>query len=102
MKVIEIKENEFFTIIKEDKVLIDCYANWCGPCRMLSPIIDELAEEVSDFKFYKLNIDEAENISSKYNIMSIPTILIFKDNQLQKTLVGLRPKQELKKELENI
>ena len=61
----EIKEVEFEEKIKEGKVLVDCYAPWCGPCRMLSPIIDELSTEVNTYKFYTLNVDEAEEVSVK-------------------------------------
>ncbi len=94
--VVEIKDNEFEEVIKKDKkVIIDCYAVWCGPCKMISPIIDELASELSDCKFYKLNVDESEVVTSKYDIMSIPTILIFEDGILKNKAVGLRSKSEL-------
>lgn len=95
----EINENVFKEKIGSGNVLVDCYAPWCGPCRMLSPIIDELAKEVDSYSFYKLNVDEAENISMEYGIMSIPTILIFKDGNLVNKLVGLRSKAELLNEL---
>ena len=95
----EIKELDFENKIKEGKVLIDCYAPWCGPCRMLSPIIDTLATEVTTYKFYKLNVDDAEEIAIKYGIMSIPTLLFFENGELKNTIVGLRSKDELKKEL---
>ena len=97
MKVVEISEKEFEEKIKGKKVLVDCYAPWCGPCRMLSPVIDEVSEEVSDVEFYKLNTDEAEEVSIKYGIMSIPTILYFEDGELKSTSVGFRPKEEIKK-----
>ena len=91
----EIKEKEFNNVIKKDKVLVDCYATWCGPCKMLSPIIDQLAEEISNINFYKLDVDNAPNISGEYGIMSIPTLLLFKDGKLSDTIVGLRSKSEL-------
>lgn len=91
-----INENEFNDKINVNKkVIVDCYADWCGPCRMLSPIIDELASELVDCEFYKLNVDEANEVSKKYGIMSIPTILIFENNELRDQLVGLRSKEEL-------
>ena len=95
----QIKEDEFKEIInnKEKKVIIDCYADWCGPCRVLSPIIDELATENKNCKFYKLNIDEAEKISREYGIMSIPTILIFKNGKEIERTIGLKTKEELEK-----
>lgn len=92
----EIKENEFNEVIKEGKVLIDCYATWCGPCKMLSPIIDNLSEEVKDYKFFKLDVDNAQGVSIKYNIMSIPTLLIFNDGKLINTIIGLKTIDELK------
>ena len=91
----EIKENQFDSIINGN-VIVDCYAPWCGPCKMLSPIIDELAKEVSTYNFYKLNVDEAEGIAMRYGIMSIPTILVFENGVLKHNLVGFKTKEELK------
>ena len=92
----KINENEFYDKINVDKkVIVDCYADWCGPCRMLSPIIDEIANEIKDCDFYKLNVDEANEIPKKYGIMSIPTILIFKNGKLVEQLIGFKPKDEL-------
>lgn len=95
----EINENVFEEKIKSGKVLVDCYAPWCGPCKMLSPIIDELAKEISNYNFYKLNVDDAEEVAMKYGIMSIPTLLIFENGNLKETSVGFRSKEELKKML---
>lgn len=91
----ELKENEFKDVIKNGKVLIDCYATWCGPCRMLSPIIDELSKEIEGVDFYKLDVDDAPNVSQEFGIMSIPTLLLFKDGKLSDTVVGLRSKEDL-------
>lgn len=91
----EIKELEFNEKVKEGKVLVDCYATWCGPCRMLSPIIDEVAKEKEDYKFYKLDVDEAEGVPKKYGIMSIPTLLIFENGELKEKLTGFKTKEEL-------
>ena len=93
----QINENIFDEKIKEGKVLVDCYADWCGPCKMLSPVIDELAKEIEDYKFYKLNVDDAEEITMKYGVMSIPTLLVFKDGELINTSVGFKSKSELTK-----
>lgn len=95
MSVVEIKENEFEEKIKNGKVLVDCYATWCGPCKMLSPIIDELSEEVDTCTFYKIDIDDAEEVSEKYNIVSIPTVLLFENGELKKQTVGFKSKEEL-------
>lgn len=99
MSVLKINENEFEEKVNnsEKKVLVDCYADWCGPCKMLAPVIEELSEEVENVEFYKLNIDESGEIAERYGIMSIPTLLIFKNNELIDTLVGFRTKEELKK-----
>lgn len=102
MEVIEIKENEFNDKIKEGKVLIDCYATWCGPCRMLSPIIDELATNREDTHFYKLDVDEAESICKDYGIMSIPALLLFKDGKLITKSVGLKQIDELEEMLNDL
>ena len=102
MKVIEIKEKDFNNIVKEDgKILIDCYASWCGPCKLLSPIIDEVAEETKDCKFYKLNVDDAEEISKEYGIMSIPTLLLFNNGELKSKTIGLKSKKEIKDIINN-
>lgn len=95
MSVIEIKEKEFKDKIKGKKVLIDCYASWCGPCRMLSPIIDEVAKSTKEIEFFKLDVDDAEDVSSEYGIMSIPTILLFEEGKLVKQHTGFMPKEEL-------
>ena len=94
--IIEGNNDNFEKEVLNGKVLVDFNATWCGPCRMLSPIIDELAGEVTDYKFYKLDVDENEELSRKYGIMSIPTLLIFENGELKQTLVGFKSKAELK------
>lgn len=98
MKVLEIKQEEFYDKIqnsKNSKVLVDCYADWCGPCKMLAPIIEDLANEIQNCDFYKINIDNAMEITGKYGIMSIPTLLLFENNSLKNKSVGLISKSEL-------
>ncbi len=92
----EINENEFSEVIKDKKVLVDCFAPWCGPCRMLGPVIDEVATEETDVNFYKLNVDDAEKVSKEYGIMSIPTILVFENGELKNKSVGFISKDEIK------
>ena len=92
----ELNEKEFANVIKDGKVLVDCYATWCGPCRMLSPIIEDLAKEINDYKFYKLDVDNASEIPAKFGIMSIPTLLLFENGELKEKLVGFMTKEELK------
>ncbi|KKQ51128.1 MAG: Thioredoxin [Parcubacteria group bacterium GW2011_GWD2_38_11] len=82
-------------------VLVDFWAPWCGPCQMMGPIVEELAREMGDkAKVGKLNVDENGEISSKFGIMSIPAIKIFKDGEVVKEFVGVQSKENLKKELE--
>lgn len=77
-------------------VLVDFYADWCGPCKMMSPIIEEIAEETKDsLKVGKLNIDESPEVSSDFGIMSIPTLLIFKDGEIAKSFVGVTSKNDI-------
>jgi thioredoxin 1 len=83
-------------ILKSDKTaLVDFYADWCGPCQMMSPIIDEISEELTDVKFGKVNIDDYPEIAANYGIMSIPTLLIFKNGELNNTFVGVTAKDNI-------
>ena len=85
---------------KEGTFLVDVYADWCGPCKVMSPLIDGLAEEnLPNVKVGKLNIDEAEEIATRYGIMSIPTFLIFKNGQMVKSFIGVTDIDEIKQAL---
>ena len=95
MSVNKINKESFKEVIKGKKVLVDCYADWCGPCRMLGPIVDEISEEVKDCDFYKLNVDDDEEVARDYGIMTIPTLLLFEDGKLVDKSIGLRTKDEL-------
>jgi thioredoxin 1 len=78
-------------------VVVDFWASWCGPCKMIAPIIEELSEEYSGkAEFGKVNVDDNPQLSSKYRVLSIPTLLVFNNGTVVETLVGFRPKQELK------
>ncbi len=101
MDVIEINENEFEDkVLKSDKkVLVDFYANWCGPCKMLSPVISEIAKEDDTYNYYKIDVDKAEEISKKYGIMSIPALFIFENGEVSNSSVGFMSKDELRKYL---
>lgn len=80
-------------------VLVDFFATWCGPCKALSPILDELAEKVKDVKIVKVDIDADSELSSEYRVMSVPTLKIFKDGEVKESLVGGRPLEELEAKL---
>lgn len=84
-------------VLQSDKpVLVDFYADWCGPCKMMAPVVDQLAEELGDtIKIGKVNIDDDEETALKYKVMSVPTFALFKDGSLVKTLTGAMPKQAL-------
>lgn len=102
MSVLKIEENEFEEKVNnsEKRVLVDFYAEWCGPCKMLGPVIEEISEEIDNCEFYKVNIDEAGELAERYGIMSIPTLLIFEKGELVNQVVGFRTKDELKEMLE--
>ncbi len=94
----QISENEFKESIKDGKVVVDLFATWCGPCKMLSPILDEISEEITTTKFFKIDVDENEDIAREYNVMSIPTVLVFENGNLVNTIVGLKPREFLVEE----
>ena len=91
----QIDSKEFKNIINDGKVVVDLFATWCGPCKMLSPILDEISEEITTTKFYKMDVDDNEDIAREYNVMSIPTILVFENGNLVNTIVGLKPREYL-------
>lgn len=97
MSVIKVNNDNFEQEVlqSEKTVLVDFYANWCGPCKMLSPIVDEVAEEVKNVKVCKVNIDEARDLAMKYDIMSIPTLLVFKNGNVVNNSLGLIKKEQI-------
>lgn len=94
MKVVN--KNEFETITKNGYALVDFYADWCGPCRALGPVLEELSKEYPNVSFIKVNVDEEEELAMRYRIMSIPAVFILKDGEVVESVVGARPKDAMK------
>lgn len=98
MSVLKITSENFEEeVLKSDKkVLIDFYADWCGPCKMMSPIIDQIAEEKAEqIKVGKVNVDENQDLAMEYDVMSIPTIIIVNNGEVEKTFIGVTDKNEI-------
>ena len=97
MAVVELSKDNFEgEILNSDKpVLVDFWASWCGPCKMLSPLVDQLSEETDAVKVCKVNVDEEEELAVKFQVASIPTLLLFKDGRVEKQSIGYIPKDKL-------
>lgn len=98
--MIHLEKESFKEIIKQ-KTVVDFYATWCGPCKMLSPIFEELSNEIKSTEFVKVNVDEHEDLCKEYKVMSIPTIILFENGIEIKRNVGFIPKEKLKDFIEN-
>lgn len=102
--VVKLNADNFNELVMENSqtVLVDFYADWCGPCKMLAPIIDEVANDLSGKAVVaKLNIDEARDIAIEYQVASIPTLMVFKGGAVVETMVGARPKADILRAVEN-
>ena len=97
MKVLHINKDNFHKeVLNSDKpVLLDFFASWCGPCRMVGPVLDEIAEEREDIKVCKVNIDEQPELASRFRIMSVPTLMVLKDGNIVEQSIGAKPKHQI-------
>ena len=95
MAVMNLTKDNFEKEVAEGTVLVDFWAPWCMPCRMLSPIVDAVGEEVTGAKIAKINVDEQESLAARFNVMTIPTLIVFKDGKEVKRSVGVIPKEDI-------
>lgn len=98
MKVIS--ESEFVNEVKNGLVLVDFYAEWCGPCKMLSPVLEQINKENKDLKVVKVNIDTSRNVASYYQVQSIPTLVLLKDGEFIHRMIGFNPKKKIEEFIE--
>lgn len=102
MSILNINKNNFNLIENSSKpVLVDFYADWCGPCKMLSPIIEEIARERDDILVAKINVDEESELAGRFNVMSIPSLFVIKNGKIVNQASGVRPKPQILKMLES-
>ena len=100
MTVKNLTSKNFGEFIKKDSAVIDFSAEWCGPCKLLSPIFEQIANEIKDIKFGKVNVDNESELAQKFGIMSVPTLLFFKNDKNVDRTVGFLPKNELIKRIQ--
>ncbi len=104
MAVVSVNSQNFDKEVLQEKgvVFVDFYADWCGPCRISAPIVEELSEEMKNVKFVKVNVDENPELAQKFGVFSIPTFIIFKDGEKKHAFVGARDKEGFKEEIEKV
>jgi thioredoxin 1 len=100
--ITDVTDNNFQAEVLESEtpVLVDFWAPWCGPCRIIAPSLEELNDEIDNLRVVKLNVDENQQTAAQYDVMSIPTLIVFKNGQPAKKIIGAMPKKRLQQELE--
>jgi thioredoxin 1 len=102
MSIVKITDDTFKNVISDGLVLVDFWAPWCGPCKMIAPVLEEISEEMGDqVKIAKLNVDDNQVTTAEYGVMSIPTLLLFKDGEVVEKVIGFQPKENLVEVLSN-
>ena len=92
---IKLNNENFESTVQNGTVLVDFYADWCGPCRMVAPVVEEIAGERSDISVGKVNVDESGELALRFGVASIPTLIVFKDGKEYRRIVGFRPKRDI-------
>lgn len=100
--LVHLENEDFNEMIKDDLVIVDFYANWCGPCKMLSPVLEEISSLRGNIKVVKVDVDKHNDLARKYGIMSIPTLMYFKNGNLEKSSLGYVTKDEIEENINNL
>ena len=95
MEIIHEDESNFNELISNGKVLVDFFATWCGPCKMLSPILEEISSDRSDTKIIKVDVDECQSLAKQFGVMSIPTLILMENGQIKDKKIGFQSKEEI-------
>jgi len=95
MEIIHADESNFNELISNGKVLVDFFATWCGPCKMLSPILEEISSDRSDTKIIKVDVDECQSLAKQFGVMSIPTLILMENGQIKDKKIGFQSKEEI-------
>lgn len=95
MEIIHADESNFNELISNGKILVDFFATWCGPCKMLAPILEEISSDRSDTKIIKVDVDECQSLAKQFGVMSIPTLILMENGQIKDKKIGFQSKEEI-------